>query len=111
MVFAEAALAVALQRPNTDLNEVNLDPAPKTEQVELQPVVERLRGDWDFIAEFLDNPDAALSGFELSTEAYRALATRDAAGLMELGLGQEEALEALSGAHSQTCGGRGAGNG
>lgn len=69
----------------------------------LSTVVGRLQGDWDFIAGFLDNPEQALTGFELSAEEHKALTARDQRSLMRLGLEQDAVTAALSGSHSSRC--------
>jgi len=67
-------------------------------------VVQRLQGDWQFIADFLDDPVSVLSGFSLSDEEHRALGARDARALMALGLEQQTVYAAVSGdGHSRVC--------
>lgn len=66
---------------------------------QIQTVVGRLQTDWDFIGQFLDNPRAALSGFDLSEEEFNTLTARDPDALMALGFGEEAVVAALSGGH------------
>lgn len=69
----------------------------------LTQILDRLNGDWNFISNFLDDPETAIAGYRLEEEEKKAMLARDPQSLMALGIEQETAVAALSGAHSQTC--------
>jgi len=70
---------------------------------DLYRVIERLQYDWDFIAEFLDDPRRALQQYKLTPEEQEALCARDIRALEALGLDRFSIEVAMSNAHSQTC--------
>ena len=70
----------------------------------MQEVVNKLQGDWDFVAYFLQNPDSAIAAFNLNEEEKRTITSRTAESLVKLGFKKGLALGAASGAHSQQCG-------
>lgn len=69
----------------------------------IEQVVQRLEHDWDFIANFLNNPQEALRDVELSDEERSAMVTRDVRALRALGLDNASINIAASNAHSSTC--------
>jgi hypothetical protein len=69
----------------------------------LEAVVSRLQYDWNFVADFLNDADAALGSFQLNPAEAAALKARDARALSALGLDESAVSVALSGAHSSTC--------
>lgn len=69
----------------------------------INAVVKRLENDWDYIAEFLNDPNKALKGYNLSKKERKLLTTKDVNGLIYLGISEDKAIVAASGAHSQTC--------
>lgn len=66
-------------------------------------VLSRLESDWDFIASFLNNPGAALEGFDLTGAERDALTARSPRALRALGLSDSQINIAASGTHSRTC--------
>lgn len=70
---------------------------------DLYQVIERLQYDWDFIADFLDDPRHALQQYDLTPEEREALCARDIRALEALGLDRFSIEVAMSAAHSQTC--------
>jgi hypothetical protein len=70
---------------------------------ELKEIIIRCISDQEFSDSFLNNPEEALSGYDLAEEERSALLARDADALERLGFHKGLAEGALSGAHSQTC--------
>ena len=72
-------------------------------------VLSRLACDWDFIQDFLNDPEITLRDYRLTEEQGNALKARDVDSLMRLGISEECALEVVSGLHTHTCGGSNSG--
>lgn len=51
----------------------------------LQVVLSKLQEDWNFIGEFLKNPEEILKSYNLDEEEYQALSTNNSEALMALG--------------------------
>lgn len=69
----------------------------------LEKVINRLQYDWNFIADFFDNPAQALKEYNLKAEEKEALLARNSDDLIKLGADSMLLVGALSGAHSQLC--------
>jgi len=69
----------------------------------MDQVVEKLTSDWNFISEFLNNPEEAIKNFDLTDDERRSLSARDPEALIGLGMDKELVEVVLSGAHSPTC--------
>jgi hypothetical protein len=69
----------------------------------LSEIVNRLQGDWNFVASFLNNREEALAGFDLSKEEKSALLANSPKDFIKLGIDKMKAAAAVSGGHSRTC--------
>lgn len=70
---------------------------------EMDTITERLTSDWNFIEEFLNNPEEALKNFDITDEERRCLSARNPEALIGLGMDKELVEVVLSGRHSPTC--------
>jgi len=66
-------------------------------------VLKKMEGDWEFIEDYFNDPEAALAGLELDPAEREALIARDLRQLRLLGIGEDGVEAILSGAHSPTC--------
>jgi hypothetical protein len=66
-------------------------------------VVERLKNDLMFAADYLNDPRKALQGYDLAPAEYQALVARSVEDLQKLSVSKEDAFAALSGTHSRQC--------
>ena len=66
-------------------------------------LVSDLQGNMEVVGNFLDNPESFYNSYSISAAERQALKSRDLKGLSSLGLAQQTAVAALSGAHSQQC--------
>lgn len=71
----------------------------KSVSVDMGKIMEKLESDWDFIGNFLDNPETTIANYDLTDAEKEALTTRDLNGLMKLGISEEEVSVAMSGTH------------
>lgn len=69
----------------------------------MQTFVDRMQGDWAFVAEFLDDPETVVGQLGISGTEADAILAQNFDALMKLGLGDDDSLAAFSGAHTPTC--------
>ena len=66
---------------------------------DMKEIMQKLENDWDFIGEFLDNPQQTVAKYDLTEKEIEALSTRNINDLMSLGYSEEEVVVAMSGTH------------
>lgn len=71
--------------------------------IEFQKLIQKLQSDPITIGNFLADPEEFLKSTKLTNQEKKTLLARDVEALNDLGLTIDQAVGALSGAHSQLC--------
>lgn len=71
--------------------------------IEFQKLIQKLQSDPITIGNFLADPEEFLKSTKLTNQEKKILLARDVEALSDLGLTTDQAVGALSGAHSQRC--------
>ncbi|MCS4485759.1 hypothetical protein [Staphylococcus americanisciuri] len=69
----------------------------------LKRFIDDLQGDWELIGAFFDNPESVLDQYDLSSSEKASILSRNLNDLNGLGINEQLAVGALSGAHSKRC--------
>ncbi|MFB5251107.1 hypothetical protein ACE38F_12020 [Bacillus mycoides] len=70
---------------------------------DLIQLINDLNENWELIGDFFDNPEKVIATYELSEIERHALISRNLDDLNQLGINDQLAVGALSGAHSSGC--------
>lgn len=71
--------------------------------IEFKKLIQKLQSDPIIIGNYLADPVAFLKETKLTSQEKKTLLARDLEALNDLGLTTDQAVGALSGAHSQRC--------
>lgn len=70
---------------------------------QLSKLITELQGNMELVGKFFDNPSKVIDSFGISGTEKQALLARDLESLNRIGLSEQQAVGALSGAHSSGC--------